>query len=150
MVELQKSGLKRTTTTRHPYPATKVGWLPSNHASRIGEDLLATTGNTLRLWKYDNGSSSTSSGSGGGGEGPQLTPVCVLSNARSSQENTLAPLTSFDWSLQSPHKLGTASIDTTCTIGNLERQKIESQLIAHDKAVYDLAFSAAHDNLFSS
>lgn len=76
--------------------------------------------------------------------------MCVLSNSRSTQENALPPLTSFDWSSQNNHKLGTASIDTTCTIWNLEKQKVETQLIAHDKAVYDIAFSASHDNLFSS
>ena len=55
----------------------------------------------------------------------------------------------LDWSSVSHHKLGASSVDTTCTIWNLEKQKIETQLIAHDKAVYDIAFSHV-DSLFAS
>jgi len=65
------------------------------------------------------------------------------------QSGHLPPLTSFDWSTVNPHKLGASSVDTTCTIWNLEKQKIETQLIAHDKAVYDIAFSQV-DQLFAS
>jgi len=39
--------------------------------------------------------------------------------------------------------IGTSSIDTTCTIWDLEKQIVKTQLIAHDKAVYDICFS--HD-----
>ena len=31
----------------HPYPTTKIMWMPESHGSR---DLLATTGDYLRLW----------------------------------------------------------------------------------------------------
>ena len=49
-------------------------------------------------------------------------------------------------------KIGTSSIDTTCTIWGLETGQVigrvnmvtgqvKTQLIAHDKEVYDIAFS---------
>lgn len=65
-----------------------------------------------------------------------------------------APLTSFDWNEVEPNLLGTSSIDTTCTIWGLETGQVlgrvnlvsghvKTQLIAHDKEVYDIAFSRA-------
>jgi WD repeat-containing protein 68 len=37
--------------------------------------------------------------------------------------------------------IGTSSIDTTCTIWDIEREGVQTQLIAHDKAVYDICFA---------
>ena len=53
-----------------------------------------------------------------------------------------------------PNLLGTSSIDTTCTVWGLETGQVlgrvnmvsghvKTQLIAHDKEVYDIAFSKA-------
>ena len=36
--------------------------------------------------------------------------------------------------------MGTSSLDTTCTIWDLEKETVDSQLIAHDKEVYDIAW----------
>ena len=60
-----------------------------------------------------------------------------------------APLTSFDWNATDPSIIGTSSIDTTCTIWDLEAQQAKTQLIAHDKEVYDIAF-AQGKNIFAS
>eukprot|EP01035_Chromulina_nebulosa_P023378 gene23378-30293_t len=49
-----------------------------------------------------------------------------------------APLTSFDWNEADPNIIGVCSIDTTCTIWDLTPK---TQLIAHDKEVYDFSFS---------
>lgn len=45
--------------------------------------------------------------------------------------------------------IGTSSIDTTCTIWDRERGVATTQLIAHDKEVYDIAF-AQGKNVFAS
>ena len=37
--------------------------------------------------------------------------------------------------------IGTSSIDTTCSIWDVERGSVYTQLIAHDKEVYDIHFS---------
>lgn len=60
-----------------------------------------------------------------------------------------APLTSFDWNCKSMNQIGTASIDTTCTIWDLEKQVVFTQLIAHDKEVYDISFSC-EEKIFAS
>eukprot|EP00958_Prasinococcus_capsulatus_P015269 scaffold1626_cov372-Prasinococcus_capsulatus_cf.AAC.23 len=51
-----------------------------------------------------------------------------------------APLTSFDWNETDLKRVGTSSIDTTCTIWDIEREIVDTQLIAHDKEVYDIAW----------
>ena len=68
----------------------------------------------------------------------QIKPLATFCG--SNNPDSVAPLTGFDWNVHDKKKLGTASIDTTCTIWNSERGKIETQLIAHDKAVYDMQF----------
>ena len=40
----------------------------------------------------------------------------------------VAPLTSFDWNEAEPRQLGTCSIDTTCTIWDVERGVVDTQV----------------------
>jgi len=56
-----------------------------------------------------------------------------------------APLTSFDWNETDPSMIGTSSIDTTCTVWDVETGQAKTQLIAHDKEVYDIAFAPSTD-----
>lgn len=37
--------------------------------------------------------------------------------------------------------IGTSSIDTTCSIWDIEKEDVKAQLIAHDREVFDIAFS---------
>jgi len=114
----------------HPYPTTKIMWILDKNATR--EDLLATTGDYLRLWRVHE-------------DGVKLE--CLLNNNKNS--DFCAPLTSFDWNEYDPHIIGTSSIDTTCTIWDVSTQQTKTQLIAHDKEVYDIAF-APNVDLFAS
>ena len=93
---------------------------------------MATTGDYLRLWQVNDDG---------------VTMKALLNNNKNSE--FCAPLTSFDWNDVDPTILGTASIDTTCTIWNVETGQAKTQLIAHDKEVYDIAF-APDINIFSS
>eukprot|EP01038_Epipyxis_sp_PR26KG_P009529 gene9529-12836_t len=112
----------------HPYPATKVMWAPAKqqHASY---DLLATTGDYLRLWAHDQDNKVELKG--------------VLNNNKHAEY--CAPLTSFDWNETDPSILGSCSIDTTCTIWDITTMQPKTQLIAHDKEVYDIAFACGKD-----
>ncbi|KAF5273897.1 hypothetical protein FQA39_LY01012 [Lamprigera yunnana] len=123
------------STFDHPYPTTKIMWIPDSKG--ILPDLLATSGDYLRVWRA--------------GE-PETRLECVLNNNKNS--DFCAPLTSFDWNEVDPNLIGTSSIDTTCTIWGLETGQVlgrmnlvaghvKTQLIAHDKEVYDIAFSRA-------
>ena len=118
----------------HPYPCTKLLWTPDMRNTGA-KDLLATTGDYLRIWRIYDDPSNTSSGS------QNVVPKkeCLLNNNKTSEY--CAPLTSFDWNETDPTLIGTSSIDTTCTIWDLEAQTARTQLIAHDKEVFDLAFA---------
>jgi len=121
--------LEVVAEAEHPFPPTKLMWRPDGSQ----QDLLASSSTTLNLWKMEEG---------------QLKHVDTLANHR-TQHRRDPPITSFDWSSSNDHKLGISSVDTTCTIWNLEKRKMETQLIAHDKAVYDIAFAHNH-SLFTS
>ena len=141
------------STFDHPYPTTKIMWIPDTKGTF--PDLLATSGDYLRVWRagklhvtshqLENYHWSFS------GE-PETRQECLLNNNKNS--DFCAPLTSFDWNEVDPNLLGTSSIDTTCTIWGLETGQVlgrvnmvsghvKTQLIAHDKEVYDIAFSKA-------
>ncbi|KAG8310051.1 ddb1 and cul4 associated factor 7 [Homalodisca vitripennis] len=76
------------------------------------------------------------------------------SDPKNKNSDFCAPLTSFDWNEVDPNLIGTSSINTICIIWGLETSQIvgrvnlvaghvKTQLIAHDKEVYDIAFSRA-------
>jgi WD repeat-containing protein 68 len=116
----------------HPYPCTKILWSPAV----TGKDLLATTGDYLRVWNVTD-----DHGSGRGTV--NCKKECLLNNNKTSEY--CAPLTSFDWNEADPAIVGTSSIDTTCTIWDLNTQQARTQLIAHDREVFDLAFARGKD-----
>jgi WD repeat-containing protein 68 len=115
--------LERTASFDHPYPTTNIKWMPDTEGCR--QDLLATTGDYLRLWEVR--------------EDGSVKLKSLLNNNKKSE--FCAPLTSVDWVSADPRIVGTSSIDTTCTIWDIETGQAKTQLIAHDKEVYDLAFA---------
>lgn len=117
----------------HPYPCTKLLWNPdSYHGSK---DLVATSGDYLRLWNLmDDGT--------GNGTMNAKKEIMLDNNKRSE---FCAPLTSFDWNHVDASMLGTASIDTTCIIWDLNTQTAKTQLVAHDREVFDIAFGEGKD-----
>jgi DDB1- and CUL4-associated factor 7 len=52
-----------------------------------------------------------------------------------------APLTSFDWNAHRLETIITCSIDTTCSIWDINKETLTKTLIAHDKEVFDVSFS---------
>lgn len=135
----------RGFTTRcqfeHPYPTTKISWIPDTIGTR--PDLLATSGDYLRIWKINPTHDPNKD---------TVEQLALLNDSLLVNQEYCAPLTSFDWNENDPNILGTSSIDTTCTIWNIETNKpigntkpngtVQTKLIAHDKEVYDIAFSS--------
>ena len=93
------------------------------------KSLLATTGDYLRLWSVDDKN--------------KMKSIALMNNSRHSEY--CSPLTSFDWNEVDPTIIGTSSIDSTCTIWDLEKEAPRTQLIAHEKEVYDISFAAGRD-----
>jgi WD repeat-containing protein 68 len=147
----------------HPYPCTRILWSPN--VSSHSRDLLATTGDYLRLWSVEsavdsnknNNNNNHNHGSDNDNDDDDdddddatrqrnsvvITKECLLNNNKTSEY--CAPLTSFDWNETDPNIIGTSSIDTTCTIWDIETQIAKTQLIAHDREVFDLAFARGKD-----
>lgn len=140
----------------HTYPITRILWEPPT-ASKPFTDLLATSGDHLRLWSLPNTNSASSPNppsnnitrSSSLHTLPQkLTPLALLSNSKSN--DSTAPLTSLDWNTISPALIITSSIDTTCTVWDIPTLTAKTQLIAHDKEVYDVRFMSNSVDMFAS
>lgn len=108
----------------HPFPPTKLSFLPVRDPAQ--PDLLATSSDVLRIWSV-------------GEDGVALEKSLGGSKAAGYGE----PLTSFDWNPLQPRRVGTASLDATCAVWDIERGVVETQLIAHEAEVYDLAWGGA-------
>ncbi|CAO3633563.1 unnamed protein product [Mucor hiemalis] len=138
------------------YPITKVLWEPRKSDAR-NSDLLATTGDILRIWELVDdpryGQSNSINSSSRANNNPnrhmqQLVKKAELVNMK--QSDFCAPLTSFDWNETDPSLVVTSSIDTTCTVWNVETNQAKTQLIAHDSDVYDVAFMHGSADTFAS
>lgn len=135
----------------HSYPVTRLLWEPPS-SQKQSTDLLATSGDHLRLWSLPSETPATpgSSINNRGRDQPttKLTPLALLSNSKTPDHT--APLTSLDWNTVSPSLIITSSIDTTCTIWDIPSLTAKTQLIAHDKEVYDVRFCANSVDVFVS
>ncbi|KAI8987816.1 WD40-repeat-containing domain protein [Mycotypha africana] len=145
------------------YPITKVLWEPRKVVKifsiridpRSNHDLLATTGDILRIWEIiddprygQNLSHSLHQNNSQVLMQQQLVKKAELVNMK--QSDFCAPLTSFDWNETDPSLIVTSSIDTTCTVWNVETNQAKTQLIAHDSDVYDVAFMHGSADTFAS
>lgn len=141
----------RVAEATHSYPVTRLLWEPPS-STKQSTDLLATSGDHLRLWSLpsDTPSNPGNSITGRGREvaATKLTPLALLSNSKTPDHT--APLTSLDWNTVSPSLIITSSIDTTCTIWDIPSLTAKTQLIAHDKEVYDVRFCANSVDVFVS
>ncbi|KAK2598416.1 hypothetical protein N8I77_011836 [Diaporthe amygdali] len=141
----------RVAEATHSYPVTRLLWEPPS-STKQSTDLLATSGDHLRLWSLPSDTPSNPGNSITGRSrdvaATKLTPLALLSNSKTPDHT--APLTSLDWNTVSPSLIITSSIDTTCTIWDIPSLTAKTQLIAHDKEVYDVRFCANSVDVFVS
>ncbi|EXJ79328.1 hypothetical protein A1O3_08830 [Capronia epimyces CBS 606.96] len=143
----------KTAEATHAYPVTRILWEPPS-SNKQTTDLLATSGDHLRLWSLPNEQLSYASNSitrPANAKSPplaKLAPLALLSNSKSPEHT--APITSLDWNVVQPSLIITSSIDTTCTIWDIPTLTAKTQLIAHDKEVYDVRFCANSVDVFVS
>ncbi|KAJ1817079.1 hypothetical protein LPJ60_005024 [Coemansia sp. RSA 2675] len=123
------------------YPLTKLLWHPATNGY-AQPDLLAGTGDSLRLWECEQTSE------------PAEMGLCKTNMHLRAKMTTRAdysePITSFDWNQVDPRLVITSSIDTTCTVWDIETQQAKTQLIAHDREVFDVSFVANSQDVFVS
>ncbi|GMM38383.1 hypothetical protein DASC09_057220 [Saccharomycopsis crataegensis] len=142
-------------TSELMYPATKALWDPSQKMSGNGSR-FASSSQYLQLWEIQETPGPTSNIING--NNMQYHHGCYtfivqeklkLINSKLSH-HSLPPLTSFDWNISDPSLVITSSIDTTCTVWDLNRQQVKTQLIAHDSEVFDVKFVHCDVNTFFS
>lgn len=73
-----------------------------------------------------------------------------MQQSKVQTQSNNAPLTNFSWNEKDPRMVVTASIDTTCTVWNIEYTTALTQLIAHDREVYDVAWLPGSTDIFVS
>ena len=124
VVQMNKDNkrLERRFTFEHKYPPTKLMWIPDPSSSN--PDLLVTSGDALRVWSVENNEK-----------------VTCKSTLNGNKKELTAPLTSFDWNSTKLNTIITSSIDTTCSIWDINKEALVKTLIAHDKEVFDVSFS---------
>ncbi|KAI0997827.1 hypothetical protein K3495_g10362 [Podosphaera aphanis] len=152
-----KYGLEfvKVAEATHSYPVTRLLWEPPS-PQKQSTDLLATSGDHLRLWSLPSEAPTISQGNSitrsanhlQDKPASKLTPLALLSNSKTPEHT--APLTSLDWNTISPSLIITSSIDTTCTIWDIPTLTAKTQLIAHDKEVFDVRFCANTVDVFVS
>lgn len=148
--------------------ATRVAFSSTRRTSSSGEyDLLALSGADVSLYRVfrDSGqamrvdlaatlsSSATLKRTNIASEGVIIDQgVGGVGGTGASSSNSPAPITSIAWSPVDPNLLLTASYDTTCTIWTVDgpAPSIRTQLIAHDKEVFDVACSPIRSDMFVS
>ncbi|KAA1106324.1 hypothetical protein PGT21_033268 [Puccinia graminis f. sp. tritici] len=156
-------------TAPHPYPPTALAFSPIRlseslqASSSSGQmvrtrEMLATSSECIRLWDFAQGvaeddrtsgfvSESRRLGLSQKGTSYQLVPRSQMANSKADYS---APLTSFSWSQLDPSLIVTSSIDTTCTVWDISSNSAITQLIAHDREVYDVCWSSASREIFAS
>ena len=129
ILELIDNDLKNVHEQKLEFPCTKLLWSPNKAKS----SLLASSSDYIQLYNYYDDSHI-------------LKSTAKLLNKKSKY---CGALTSFDWNTVNDALLGTASIDTTCTIWDLNKLSIKTQLIAHDKEVFDIQFGNDENTFIS-
>eukprot|EP00033_Pygsuia_biforma_P002095 GCRY01002326.1.p1 GENE.GCRY01002326.1~~GCRY01002326.1.p1 ORF type:complete len:338 (-),score=33.39 GCRY01002326.1:26-1039(-) len=130
-VDSETGNFRSRGEIEHLYPATKISFIPSRNLNY--PDLFATCGDFIRIWA------------------PQSEGVIKLHTVftQHGKKEYCAPQTSFDWNETDPNLLASSSIDTTITIWDVETSSPRTQLIAHDKEVYDVCWNTGIDTFAS-
>ncbi|GAA6019354.1 hypothetical protein JCM10207_001269 [Rhodosporidiobolus poonsookiae] len=147
------------------YPPSAVQFAPARLSSSLaagaggqggGEqrEVVATSSECLRLWDLvsepEDGAGGRNGGFVGSGAQPSRSKLVSRATLVNSKADYSAPLTSFSWSLLEPTHIVTSSIDTTCTVWDISTGLPITQLIAHDREVYDVAWSPSSRDIFTS
>lgn len=129
ILEMVNDELTQVQKVNLEYPSTKLMWGPTDS----NRDILVSSSDCIKFYKFN-----------------ELDKTLTLTdNLYNKKSQYCGALTSFDWCIHNDSILGTASIDTTCAIWDLNRHTIKTQLIAHEKEVLDISFGN-EDNIFIS
>ena len=116
-------GFRKVDEFPHEFPPTKMMWIPQpfdedEFSVLAGRDLLATTAEYLRIFERQE--------EGRGFKEHKISRHVSTFNSNNFKTNSeyCAPITSFDWNYHKPSMIGTSSLDTTCTIWDIEKEAV--------------------------
>ena len=154
-----------THSSAIPFPATKLAFSPHHRE----EELFAVSGDGLRLYRRAGNAyemalkllpaqiATSPNSSTAASRRPSDANIITANpnyspsaSAATPSRNSPAPITSFDWNRVDSSLLVTSSYDTTCAVWNLTTGSVKTQLIAHDKEVFDVAFNPKSADIFAS
>lgn len=145
------------------YPLTNVQWDPQMLTTNGALLRLGASSEVLRLYKVDQDPDKVLLD----GHFPLVQTHLLANNSTANSANgdvqdinTFPPVTSFDWNKTDSSIIITSSVDTTCTVWDLNRSHslgkdrdtahVKTQLIAHDLEVFDVKFLHESTNVFAS
>lgn len=111
-------------------PITNIKFLPKSfYRTDDTNRLLMSSSTTLDVLHFNEDTKS-------------LNNILNLTFSKTNNTNKflLPPITSFDFNLNNCTDVIQSCIDTTCSVYDLSKQKIKSQLIAHDDLVLDVKY----------
>ncbi|CCE83021.1 Piso0_002795 [Millerozyma farinosa CBS 7064] len=170
------------------YPITRIQWDPQMLRSSPGcGERLAVSSEVLRLFKVEQDycgpgneynttqthilANTMATGNPGAGSHNTVSPGGNGNLASADELDSHPPVTSFDWNKVDTNIIITSSVDTTCTVWDLNRSSrlgdglacnnnatsaapdtayVKTQLIAHDSEVFDVKFIHGSTNIFAS
>ncbi|KAF4745167.1 ddb1 and cul4 associated factor 7, partial [Perkinsus olseni] len=139
-------GLSVSATCRHGFPPSHVLWMPTS-AGPLSSVTFASTSTSLRLWRlqqpvggpdgsvspeYDEDDQQQQQQQQQQSSGGPALPGSVeqIAKLQNTHKAVSAPMTSFDWSVVSPARVAAAAVDTTITLWDVSREKMDTQMIA--------------------
>ena len=117
----------------HPLPPTHIEFIPDKAGTR--PDLLATSGDRLRIWRISN-------------QGSTLERLLENGDGVPKAIEGTNAITCFDWNELDDRRIASGATDSTVTIWDVETGAPESQMVAHDGEVNDIAWGAV--DIFAS
>lgn len=128
----------KATQDNLKYPLSKIIF----SSDKSNPNLLATSDIQINLYKIQQDVDSLSHNDKTESKGNTDIQIQELEKlVIDCEENSNpAPLTSINWNKDNPSFLAASSIDTTCSIWDINKRELITRLIAHDKEVYDIAF----------
>ena len=119
IVEIDSSTdkLKSIASTPTEFPCSSVMFSPDESTS----DTFISTSDFLYIYKYAD---------------QKITKTGTLTK---NNPTYYGPLTSCDWCRSNNAIVGVSSVDTTCTIWDLNKMDFRANYIAHDKEVFDIS-----------
>ena len=120
----EADSLVARTAFPHLYPPTNLVYAPTSGSNQINESgtLLASSGEYVRLWFIPNVPSSNQK-VGQGGEDVSLVALFKTG----SDPDSCSPFTSLDWNHFDRNLIVASSVDSSCTVFDLQQQSQVTQ-----------------------